>query len=47
MEALIAEKESELTAIKDAIAEAEASEEDKSEELLTKISELQAKVEGS
>ncbi len=44
-EMLIAEKEAEIQAIKDLIAELEASEEDKSAELLAKIAELTAKVE--
>lgn len=43
-EALIAEKESEIATIKEMVAELEASEEDKSEELLAKIAELTAKV---
>ena len=44
-EMLIAEKEAEIQAIKDLITELEASEEDKSAELLAKIAELTAKVE--
>ena len=43
-EALIAEKEAEVQAIKDLVAELEAGEEDKSEELKAKIAELTAKV---
>ncbi len=44
-EMLIAEKEAEIQAIKDLITELEASEDDKSAELLAKIAELTAKVE--
>lgn len=44
-EMLIAEKEAEIQAIKDLITELEASDEDKSAELLAKIAELTAKVE--
>ncbi len=43
-EALIAEKEAEIEAIKQLIADAEASEEDKSEELRAQIAELQGQV---
>lgn len=44
-EALIAEKEAEVQAIKDLIEELNASEDDKSAELLAKITEMTAKIE--
>lgn len=44
-EALIAEKEAEIQAIKDMIDELEADEEDKSEELIARLAEMTAKIE--
>ncbi len=44
IEALIQEKEAELETIKQMLADAEASEEDKSEEVKTKIAEMQAQI---